>query len=414
MTYDILIIGGGASGLVAAITAKRTSPECTVAIAEKNPRVLRKLLATGNGRCNLTNEYITSGRYHGEDTGFVNAALASFGTAETLAFFDALGVPTVTLEKSRVYPMSLQAASVADALRFEAERLGVVFLTDCAVTSASGTAGSFTIVCAEGQRLRAKKCIVASGGCAAPDLGADKSGYGILLGFGHGCTRISPALCALKTEKSIVHGLQGIKLDAAVSLWAGAKRVGANRDELLFTDQGLSGTVIFELSVLWHEYQDKPLTLQMDFLPDLSPEDLLAILRKRREQLAHLTTEHFMNGLIHKKLGQALTKQAGVEKLSLSVRDLTDAQLASLTRCLKEFTVAVTGTTGFRAAQVTAGGVRTDSFDPETLESRLVPGLYACGEVLDVHGDCGGFNLHWAWASGAVAGCAAADTGVKR
>ena len=406
--YDIAIIGGGASGLAAAITAKREKPACTIVVAEKNPRILRKLLATGNGRCNLTNEHMTISRFHGEDAGFAAAVLNAFGTAETLAFFNAIGVPPVTLEKGRVYPMSLQAASVADALRFEAERLGILFLTDCTVQTAKGKSGGFTLACAEKQTVRVKRLIVAAGGCAAPDLGAGKSGYDILAGFGHECTTLSPALCALKTEKSIVHGLQGVKVDAAVSLWNGGKCVGQAQDELLFTDQGLSGTVIFELSVLWHENRHALLSAQVDFFPALSPEDLLATLQKRRAQLAHLTMENFTNGLMHKKLGQALCKHAGVEKLSLPVRDLSDKQLAAIARCMKEFIVAVTGAAGFRAAQVTAGGIRTDGFDPETMESRLVPGLFACGEVLDIHGDCGGFNLQWAWASGYAAGRAAA------
>ena len=408
MTYNIAIIGGGASGLAAAITAKRANPALSVAVLEKNPRILRKLLATGNGRCNLTNERVTLDRFHGDNAGFAQSALSAFGTAETLAFFDALGIPAVTLEKNRVYPMSLQAASAADALRFEAERLGVVFHTDCNVTAARQKGGVFTLTCADGQTLRAQKLIVAAGGLAAPDLGGSPAGYDLLGGFGHTRTTLSPALCPLTTEKSIVHGLQGVKLDAAVSLWRGQKRIAVSRDELLFTDKGLSGTVIFELSVLWHEHAGKPLTARIDFLPDLSPEGLRAMLRKRRAQLAHLTAEHFTNGLIHKKLGQALTKQAGVEKLSLPIKDLSDGQLDALAACLKDFAVEVTGTAGFRAAQVTAGGIRTGDFDPETMESRLLPGLYACGEVLDIHGDCGGFNLQWAWASGAAAGRAAA------
>ena len=407
MRVEVAVIGGGAAGLAAAIAARRANPGARVVVLEKQARVLRKLLATGNGRCNFTNDAITAARYFGESAGFVAPALARFGTAEAVAFFDTLAVPSVALEKGKIFPMSLQAASVADALRFEAERLGVEVVTDFAVQSARHGKNAFVLNTADGRAMEAMRVIVATGGRAAPELGADESGYALLQAFGHTCTRVTPALCQLKTEKSIVHGLQGVKLDAAVTMQRGGKPVGMARDELLFTEQGLSGAVIFELSTLWHQYA--PLTVQVDFLPDIAPSGLAAMLRRRREQLAHLTMEQFTNGLIHKKLGQALTKLAGVDKLSLPVGMLSDAQIERFARLLKSFAVEVTGPTGFKNAQVTAGGIRTRDFDENTMESRLVPGLYAVGEVLDITGDCGGFNLHWAWASGGIAGEHAAN-----
>jgi len=407
MQYDIAIIGGGAAGLMAAITARRTNPSCTVVILEKSARILRKLLSTGNGRCNLTNEHISPARYYGESPQFAAPALSAFGTAETLAFFDSLGVPSVCLEKGRMYPMSLQATSVADALRFEAEHFGVTILTDFAVQSAESKAGVFELAAQDKRKVRAKRLIVTTGGCAAPELGANISGYGLLESLGHSLTRTSPALCQLRTEKSIVFGLQGIKVDAAVSLLHDGKEVGATRDELLFTDQGLSGTAIFELSVLWHVHA--PLTARIDFMPDIDLDTLAAMLRTRRETLAHLAMEQYMNGLLHKKLGQALTKFAGVEKLSLPVCELSDAQIEAITRQMKQFEIAIIGPSGFKNAQVTAGGIRVSEFDPQTMASAIVPNLYAAGEVLDIYGDCGGFNLQWAWASGRAAGLHAAQ-----
>ena len=406
MRYDIAIIGGGAAGMTAAIAAKRKNADGAVVVLEKNPRVLRKLLATGNGRCNFTNTSISLSRYYGEDARFAAPLLASFGTAEAVSFWEGLGVPSVVLEKGKLFPMSLQAASAADALRFEAERLGVVTMTDFAVCDVRDKA-EFTCTATDGRTVTAPRLIITTGGRAAPELGADGSGYDILQRLGHSLTRITPALCQLKTEKSIVYGLQGIKLDASVTMLHQSKPVGTARDELLFTEQGLSGSVIFELSVLWHRFA--PLTAQVDFLPDIGLPDLAALLRARRDALGHLSMEHYTNGLLHKKLGQALTKLSGIEKLSLPVSALTDSQIDAFARICKGFTVPVTGPTGFKNAQITAGGIRTGDFDADTMESRLVPRLFAAGEVLDIYGDCGGFNLHWAWASGLAAGRSAAQ-----
>jgi len=408
MRYDIAIIGGGAAGMTAAIAAKRENADIAVAVLEKNPRVLRKLLATGNGRCNFTNVSISPSRYYGEDVRFAAPLLASFGTAEAVSFWNGLGIPSVVLEKGKLFPMSLQAASVADALRFEAERLGVLMLTDFAARTVYGKAGGgFTCTATDGRTVTASRLIITTGGRAAPELGADGSGYDLLQSLGHSLTRTTPALCQLKTEKSIVYGLQGVKVDASVTMLHQHKPVGTARDELLFTEQGLSGSVIFELSVLWHRFA--PLTAQVDFLPDIGLPDLTALLRVRRDALGHLFMEHYANGLLHKKLGQALTKLSGIEKLSLPVSALTDTQIDAFACICKGFTVQVTGPTGFKNAQVTAGGICTGDFDAETMESKLVPGLYAAGEVLDIYGDCGGFNLHWAWASGLAAGKDAAQ-----
>ena len=406
MRFDVAIIGGGASGVMAALAAKQTNAALSVAVLEKNPRVLRKLLATGNGRCNFTNEWIVAERYYGEDAAFAMPALQAFGAAEARAFFAHLGVPSVVLEKGKIFPMSLQAASVADALRFEAERVGVEMITGFAAQSARGADGSFAVLSADKRMVQAGRLIMAAGGCASPELGADGSGYALMERFGHAVTKLSPALMQLKTEKSIVHGLQGVKLDARVSFWSGGQCVGTAQDELLFTEQGLSGAVIFELSVLWHRFSQ--LAAQVDFLPDIEEAALLRMLAERRTLLGHLTLENFANGLIHKKLGQALTKLAGVEKLSMPISALPDEMLAAMAAAMKRFTVAITGAPGFKNAQVTAGGVRTRAFDAQTMESKLVPGLYAAGELLDIYGDCGGFNLQWAWASGYAAGRSAA------
>lgn len=388
----ILIIGGGASGLMAALTASETA-ENEVILLERQARVARKLLATGNGRCNLSNTRLTPESYHGEQSGFCKPALTAFPTEKTLAYFESLGLLTVTEDSGRVYPFSDSANSVADVLRLTLEqRNNVMIVTGAEVTALRRRKGRFLAEAGE-RCFEADRAIVCAGGAAGGKLGGTELGYRLLSSFGHKLTRMTPALVQLRTDTTYVRALKGVRCEARVRLGA-QERCG----ELQFTDYGVSGPVIFELS---REAVRSGGELLIDFLPQTDEDALRTMLEARRAKLPTLRAEELLTGLLHNRLGRTLLRAAGIsgEMPCGSIENFE-----TICRTVKAFRLNIVGSMGMDSAQVTAGGVRTDGFDPETLESRLCPGLYAAGEVLDIDGDCGGYNLQWAWSSGHAAG----------
>ena len=396
---DVIIIGGGASGMMAALTAAQDA-ENRVTLLERQARVGRKLLSTGNGRCNLTNTRAGPEHYHG-GAGFAEHALRAFTPEDTLGFFEELGLLTSREYGGRVYPLSNQAGSVVDVLRFALEQANVRVLTGCAAESVDRRSGGFTVNCAQ-ERLRSDKLIVACGGCAGSKLGGVMDGYKILASLGHSRTALYPSLTQVRTDTSYPRALKGVRADCRVTLRRGKSELGQKRGELLFTDTGVSGTVIFELSRAVSA-GGEGLELSMDFLPDMDKKAVFDYLRARREAAPSLPANRILLGTVHNRLGQMLCKYAGVGGETTASR-LGDGQLRAIAGACGDFRLRVTGVSGFESAQVTAGGARTEEFVPRTLESRLVRGLFACGEVLDVDGDCGGYNLQWAWSSGRLAG----------
>ena len=386
----ILIIGGGAAGMMAALTASE-NPENQVILVERQSRLGRKLLATGNGRCNLTNRNMGKEHYHGEQRNFCNYALNFFNVDMTLEYFRSLGLLTVTEASGRVYPYSDSANSVLDVLRLPLEqRKNVTILSGQEVLSLQGQKGRFLAKTAE-EELQADRVIICAGGLAGSKLGGTEMGYKLLSAFGHSRTKLYPSLVQLKTDSTLVRSLKGVRAEALVRY---GKAVA--RGELQFTDYGVSGPVIFELSrgAVGGE-------LRIDLLPEHSVEEVLAMLERRRELMPELKAEDLLTGILHNRLGRTLLRACGVslEQPCSQVRDLE-----GVVRLCKSFCLTVTGNMGMEQAQVTAGGIRTEEFDPTTMESKLCPGLYAAGEVLDIDGDCGGYNLQWAWSSGRLAG----------
>ena len=396
---EIVIIGGGASGMAAAIRAAG-SPDRHITLLERQDRVGRKLLASGNGRCNLSNTAAAPGHYHGADPAFTAPALAAFPPARVLAFFASLGLLTREEYGGRVYPRSDYAASVLDVLRFGLEQPNISLRTGVAVTSAARDGDGF-LLSWDGGRLRADKLIVACGGCAGAKLGGVSDGYRLLSQLGHSRTALYPALTQLRTAPEFPRALKGVRVTAALSLLRGEHCLARTVDDVLFTETGLSGTAGFALSRF--AAQEPGLTAALDFFPELETEEVLAALRLRRRLWPDKPANQALTGMVQTRLGQMLCKAAGISGGD-TLAALGDDALAALAGLVKDLRLPVTGVSGFDSAQVTAGGMKTGEFDPETMESRLVPGLYACGEVLDVDGDCGGFNLHWAWASGLLAG----------
>lgn len=405
--YNIAIIGGGASGMMAAITAKRLKPGLSVLIIDRMSRIGKKLLATGNGRCNYTNVSVSPDNYYGSRS-HIESALSQFSNRDTIDFFSGIGIVARTEDGGKVYPHSLAAASVLDALRFELDRLGVDILTETEVTEIHHSNREFKLRLSIERLISAKRLIIATGGKASPSLGSNGSGYSLLTSLGHSLTPLSPALVQLKSDASELAALQGIKVDALVSGLSGGKPVYSERGDLLFTRNGFSGPPVFQLSAKYADGQIDELFA--DLCPDIREDELHSLLRSRRSKLSHLTAENFFLGFINKRVGNLVFRRSVTKdtKLSLPVSKFTDHLLDSLALNLKALRFSISGTEGWENAQVTAGGIKSDEFDSRSLESKLCPGLYASGEVLDIYGDCGGYNLQWAWSSGFIAGQSAA------
>ena len=400
MKTEIAVIGGGASGLMAAITTKKSGKE--VIILERKDRILKKVLITGNGRCNITNVNANISNYFGKNISSVENILNRFTPQDTMDFFNELGIICNEENRGKVYPLSGQASSVVDALRFEAERLGIKIETEFYVRKIEKDGFKFRIYSEDRKKIEAGRVILAAGGQSYPELGSNGSGFELAKELGHSVTKLSPSIVQLKTEKHQVKGLQGIKTDAAVTAYGDNKKICTYDGELLFTDYGISGNVVFNISFVMPLYEN--VEFEIDFMEKFDYNELYEMLKERKRILSHLTMENYFNGMINKKLGQFLSKVSGIEKLSKPVKDLNDSDIRKLCTVLKKYRVKILETTGFKNAQVTAGGVSLDEVNTETLESKIVKGLYFSGEVLDVYGECGGFNLQWAWASGYIAG----------
>lgn len=397
---EVAVIGAGASGMMAAITAA-ADPCNHITVFERQGRVGRKLSVTGNGRCNLTNRHASVQHYHGSCPSFVSPALRAFSAESAVALFGDLGLLTVTEPDGKVYPYTDQANSVVDVLRFALQKNNITLKTGCEITVVRKTKAGFILKCG-GESFACDRLIVSAGGLAGTKFGGSLSGYGLLRSLGHHCTKLTPSLVQLCTEENIVKGLKGVRVNAAVELLSGEARLAESGGEVQFTEYGLSGPAIFEISREAARAVNN-CTVQLNLLPEFSEEQLLSALCVRISVHPEMEAGDLLTGFLHNRLGRVLLHEAGISEKTV-LRDLTWENISravSLSHCLR---FSVTDTMGMDHAQVTCGGICTEEFDAETLESRIVPGLYATGEVLDIDGDCGGFNLQWAWSSGYLAG----------
>ena len=395
------IIGGGASGMAAALAAAE-NPEVQVILMERQARVGKKLSATGNGRCNLTNLHAADGGFHGTEPSFANHAIDSFDPEATLEWFSSLGLFTVAEESGRVYPYSDQANSVVDVLRFALEKENITVKLGFEVEKAKRTASGFRVESRE-EAVECDKLIIACGGLAGTKLGGTMSGYKLLRGFGHKCTKLRPTLVQLKSSWGGCTGLKGVRCNCHAAIFHNGTLHSESTGELQFTEYGISGPVIFEISR--DVCQEKgEWVCRLDFLPDIDDGKLKAELLRRKTTC--LPASELLTGILHNRLGRVLSQSAGISA-NRPVAELSDYEIIQAIRAVKTFELTLTEPMGMDSAQVTAGGILTSEFQETTMESRLVPGLYACGEVLDIDGDCGGYNLQWAWSSGRLAGLCA-------
>lgn len=387
--------------MTAALTAARLGHEVT--LYERQARVGRKLMATGNGRCNLTNTGAGPSNYHGEAPDFVRPALEAFPSEAALDFFRNLGLLAREEWGGRVYPLSNSANSVVDVLRQALDAAGVELIAGDRVRELKRGGSGYSVTTESGDKRSFDAVVVACGGLAGEKLGGGRDGYELLKALGHSRTALRPALVQITTEPMYPRSLKGIKADCALRVLSRGELLAASCGELLFTETGVSGPAAFDVSRAVSEAGDAKLELEIDFLRDYTPAEVLAHLQNRAKTAPELPASELLTGSVHNRLGRMLIKYADIDAAKL-LSGLSERELRAVVSACKRFKLPVRGTEGFANAQVTAGGIRTSEFDPRTLESRLCPRLFACGEVLDIDGDCGGYNLQWAWASGALAG----------
>lgn len=403
MHHDLIIVGGGASGLVAAITAKDFGID--VAIVEGTDRVGKKILTTGNGRCNISNNCIKPPfiNYHSSNSDFQFTALDKLSLEDTKNFFLSLGLPIVALPTGKLYPQSLQASSVVDILKMAIEDRNIPLYTNCKIKDIhKGKIFKLSTSNEEYKLFTANKVILACGGKTAPKTGSDGTGYNIAKSLGHSITSLVPGIVQLKLDYPHLKALSGVKFDGYVTLIINDEVVKKDFGEILFTDYGISGPPILQISALASQstFVKKQTEVVVDLLPSYSKDELQDFLECHFAVLSHRPIINALVGVIHKKIIPILLKECGITNLQMPCYELSWKEKMKLVNTLKSWKFICTGTNDFNQAQVTVGGVNTKDVDCDTLESKLVPNLYFCGEILDVHGDCGGFNLQWAWSSG--------------
>ncbi len=395
--YKVAVIGGGASGITSAIMLSELFGD-EVVLLERLSRVGKKLTVTGNGRGNVTNEKLECANYHsveGRADSFVKAPLSAFGNMQVKDFLRSLGI-MVCSEAGRVYPASFQASSVLDLMRYKLESTGCGVMTEFnAVKIKKGE--YYTVISDSGKKIKAEKIIIAVGGKCQKQLGTDGTGYSLCEGFGHTVTALYPSLVQLKTDVSDIKALKGVRQEVSLSLFDGEALVAKERGDVIFTEFGISGNAVFQISSFVPRVK-RPV-VSISFLPELSHEDLVIALTEKIKNTPYLNAEDLLTGYVNKQIGRVVLKRVGVDlqnKCPLS-------RINAIVDVLKGFVLPVVGSLGFNYAQVTRGGIRTDEVDSQTMESLLKEGLYLTGEVLDVDGDCGGYNLQWAFSSAYVA-----------
>lgn len=406
----IAIVGGGASGLSAAIEAGRESEKrkipVSVTVFERNPRVGKKLLLTGNGRCNLTNTHLWPGAYN---TPRAMEVIRTFSEEDTRSFFAGLGVPTCCDEAGRVYPHSMQAGCVVNALRGEAERIGIQLCTGTQIESVQYRRG---FILSPLDRQSFDSVIIAGGGCAYPATGSDGNGLQLLKSMGIPCVTPHPSLTGLKVPDRDFRSLKGVRARADVTLLIDGKCVKTEHGEVQFADYGVSGIAVMQLSRLitrrLNGQQACRIALSIDLAPDLDKlkvETFLGALCRRSPQMQ---AADLLAGIVPRQMGFYLLKRCGVPIGENTCGNIPHDKVIELASQIKAFCLNIVAVRGFEQAQVTAGGADLRAFD-SNLMARRIPGLFACGEVLDVDGMCGGYNLEWAFSSGRLCGKSAVD-----
>lgn len=401
----IAVIGGGAAGMMAAITAAREG--CRVTLFERNDRLGKKILATGNGKCNLGNLDLSADKYFGGTKEKITDSLERFGTDDTIRFFESIGL-MIKEKKGYLYPVSEQATSVLDVLRTEIHGLAIEVITEAKINHLKPMAENTWEVGYDKVKDLFDKVIVACGSKAAPKTGSDGSGYKLAKQLGLTLVSTVPALVQLRCSEKYCKSIAGIRCDAAIRLYDVQGEIAHERGELQLTEYGISGIPVFQLSRIANyslrEYTE--LTAVIDFLPDYSHLEYETYKKQRLLGQGNKTVEEFFTGMLHKKLMTLFIKLSGL-KTNTPMREAEKEKIDYMFHLCREFTLHVIGSNPYENAQVCAGGIALEEITSD-MEAVKAKGVYFAGEVLDVDGKCGGYNLQWAWTSGYLAGRAAA------
>ena len=393
MKKNIAIIGAGASGLVAAIHAAKAG--AIVTVYEKSAKIGKKIHASGNGRCNITNEDISLENYHGKHPHFAKETIKF----DAVKFFNALGLELRLGNGTRLYPLSHQASCVVDFLGFACKKYGVTFIKECEIESIKKENEHFILHYHDRSSL-ADAILIATGSFAMPNLGSSQSGYAFAKSFGHEVEEPFAALVQLTSDDTVFTKASGVKVEAEMEIFVDNQPKMGIKGDLLFTSYGLSGSAILDLSRIASRatMRKQDVFIMIDVLPDFSPQALKALLQKQLP--LKLPLYLWLNGIIPKKLIEPIMIVAKLD----ATKPLNNKTINTLAYTLKNLKIRIVGTRGAKGAEIMAGGISTQEINPKTMESKHIKGLFFAGEVLDIDGDCGGFNLHWAWASGALAG----------
>ena len=421
LQYDIVIVGGGAAGLVAAVCcAKKLNGKIKIAVIEKEFKLGKKLLATGNGKCNMTNNNMSSEYYNDESRQFVKNIISKYSTDKITAFWESIGLLCKADSFGRVYPYSGQASAVLDILIMNLEYYNVDIFCETNITSIIPENNGYKLT-AYKKTFTAQKVILATGGKVQPSLGSNGSSYKFAADLGLKCTEVFPSLAPIPCNDKYLPLMKGVRTAAVVSLKADGKILCAEQGELQLNEKNISGICIFQLSRFVNEYyalntingkKYNRVSIIADLMPDYTLDETENILKKRRKQMTTLKTEELITGIINKKIGLYLAKKLNID-LDTELYNLSDDNIESLARSVKECEFVPSGMSGINSAQVTAGGIVLSEID-KNMQSVKYNNLYIIGEALNVDGMCGGYNLHWAFASGIIAGNAAANSYKKK
>lgn len=410
MYTDIAVIGGGASGLAAAIGAKTENPNVSVTVFEKLDRVGKKLLSTGNGRCNLSSRRLVSEHYHGSVKNLMEIIR---NTPSAEEFFMTMGVPVISDEQGRMYPRSESAASVLRSLRMRTSELDIIEECGFELTEIRRNKRGFIITSKSGITAECRRIIISAGGYAAPQLGTDGYVMRLFRDMGYKTAKLCPAVAPLRVSSDKLKGLKGIRVKGSVSAVSGGEILKTEYGEIQFTENALSGICVFNLARFFNEYEGR-LALRLDFAADLEKSELTDYLERVRIQRASYPLEELLTGFFSKNLAVYLVKNTFGRPLTEKISTLRKRDIIALADRIKSLEFEISGCSSWNNAQVTAGGIHGSCVDTE-LQSIRDRGIYFCGEILDADGDCGGYNLQWAWSSGLWAGrnCACSLKGEK-
>jgi len=393
----MIIIGAGAAGLITAISVARKGQQ--VILLEQNSKIGKKILVSGNGKCNIDNKYISTNRFHSQNPNFIEEVLKGYDFEVVEKFFTSIGLELVEGKEGKMFPMSLQASSVVELLEYEAKKLGVQIICNCAVTAIDKKSETFTLETTQGSKT-CKNLLLASGSPAAPQLGGSNSGYAFATKMGHSLIPRHPSLVQLCSDETWVKTCAGVKVAGLAKLYANGEYIAEKKGDLLFTNYGISGLAILDLSreVSTRLANFDYCELSLDLMPNLNKEKLINLLLKRLKEGSGKPLPLWLQGVINKKLISIILEQSKCK--AREEGDLNRKEINKLVHAIKNLRLSINDTKGFKGAEVATGGIDTREINPQTMESKLVPNLYFAGEILDVDGDRGGFNFHFAWVSG--------------